>query len=66
MNRPNEITWQEINDPWNEFATLDFDGYPEDSADWWREQDQELEREELEALEIKAEMEELRHNGYWD
>lgn len=59
----NSVTWQELNDPHNEWGTLDLDK-PHDDPDWWRQQDADLEREELERLEIMAEMEELRHNGY--
>ena len=77
-------TWQELNDPWNEWGTWDrseaeelrFDmdqmnddlrnEWIEERDDWWREQDAELEREELERIEVQAEAEELRHNGYWD
>ena len=66
MPRPNDVTWQEINDPHNEFGTLEFDDYPEYDADWWREQDAELEREELERIESDADLFELQHNGYWE
>ena len=48
---------------------LDFDNQNPDLSDddeWWRQQDEELEREELERIEQQADMEELRHNGYWD
>jgi hypothetical protein len=65
--QPNDVTWQELNDPWNEFGTLDFDAdRPNNDADWWQQQDAELEAEELEKIEMQAEANELRHNGYWD
>ena len=62
----NAATWQELNDPWNEWGTLDLDQPQGIPADWWKEQDAELEREELERIESRADLEELRHNGYWD
>ena len=63
----NAATWQELNDPWNEFGTLDFDSdCPTDDPNWWQDQDADMEREELERIETRADMEELRHNGYWD
>lgn len=67
MMRPNDVTWQELNDPWNEWGTaeLDFEqDDPGEDTEWWREQDAQMEAEELERIEIQAEMEELRHNGY--
>ena len=51
-------------DNWQELQTLDFDAVPFDDPDWWREQDMAMETEELERIELQAEMEELRHNGY--
>jgi hypothetical protein len=48
---------------------LDFDNQNPDLSDddeWWGQQDKELEQEELERIEQQADMEELRHNGYWD
>lgn len=45
---------------------LDFEANVPQDQEWWRQQDQELEQQELERLETQAEMEELRHNGYWD
>ena len=62
-----DATWQELNDPWNEWGTaeLDFEqDDPGEDTEWWREQDAQMEAEELERIEIQAEMEELRHNGY--
>ena len=53
----------------NDTMPLDFDNQNPDLSDddeWWRQQDEELEREELERIEQQADMEELRHNGYWD
>lgn len=52
MMRPNEM--------------LDFDRDIPDDTEWWRDQDEQLEREELERIEAQAEAEELRHYGYWD
>ncbi len=52
MMRPNEM--------------LDFDHDVPDDTEWWRDQDAELEREELERIEMAAEAEQLRHEGYWD
>ena len=72
MPRPDDITWQELNDPWNEWGTEQDDPTDDDrehwieDRDWWQQQDQELEAQELERIEINAELEELRHNGYWD
>ena len=71
----NNATWQELNDPWNEWGTAELDFEQDDPTDddrerwiedrdWWREQDAQMEAEELERIEIQAEMEELRHNGY--
>ncbi len=77
MGRAN-ATWQELNDPWNEWGTaeLDFERdqmdddlrneWIEERDEWWREQDAAMVREELERIEAQAEAEELRHNGYWD
>lgn len=70
--RPDDITWQEINDPWNEWGTEKDDPTDDDrerwieDRDWWQQQDAELEAQDLERIENDAEMEELRHNGYWD
>ena len=50
----------------NETQALDFDLAWEDDGDWWRDQDAALEREELERIETMADIEELRHYGYWD
>ena len=53
----------------DELSPLDFDEfYPEygDDVEWWRQQDEDMTREELERIESDAEKEELRHNGYWD
>ena len=60
---------QEINDPWNEMDLWDYvddDCPPEDTNEWWREQDAELEAQDLARIEVQVEIEELRHNGYWD
>lgn len=69
-----DFTWQEMNDPWNEWQTADLEelqfeqdqmnddlrnDWIEDRDDWWKSQDEEMQR-----IEIQAEMEELRHNGY--
>ena len=44
---------------------LDFDGFPwSDDADWWKQQDTELEQQELDRLEAQAEIEDYRLNGY--
>jgi len=60
-------TWQELYDPWNELGSLDFDqDDPGEDLNWWVHQDAELQREELERIETQADVEELRHNGYWD
>ena len=72
-----EATWQELNDPWNEWETVEelnfdaaFEAQREDAIqerdEWWREQDAAMVREELERIEAQAEAEELRHSGYWD
>ena len=50
-------TWQALD--------FDQDDLGED-VNWWQQQDAELEAEELERIEIQADAEELRHNGYWD
>ena len=50
-------------------AQLDFDNHdPEidDDRDWWRQQDEELEREEIERIESQADEDYLRRFGYWD
>ena len=48
-----------------ELQTLDFDTQNHtDDSEWWREQDAEMERDEMEALEIMAEVEDIRRNGY--
>ena len=63
----NNATWQELNDPWNEFGTLDFDkDMPEysDDVDWWRDQDADLEAQELARLESDAQIFDYRMNGY--
>ena len=52
MMRPNEM--------------LDFDRDVPDDTEWWKAQDDDLQREELERIETQAEAEELRHYGYWD
>jgi hypothetical protein len=50
-----------------ELRPLDFDccdpDYSDD-VDWWKQQDAELEREELEEIERKAEIQEYRTQGY--
>ena len=52
-----------------ELADLDFDNHaPEidDDDEWWREQDAELEQQEMERLEAQADEDWLRRFGYWD
>ncbi len=46
--------------------SLDFERDMPQDNEWWRQQDAELEQQELERLEAQAEAEELRHTGYWD
>jgi len=57
-----------MNDPRTVNATpLDFDNELPDYSDdceWWREQDAEMCREEFELLDIQAEIEEYRREGY--
>jgi len=49
----------------HEETPLDFDGFPwSDDTDWWRQQDTELEQQELDRLEAQAEIEDYRLNGY--
>ena len=44
---------------------LDFDGYPwSGDTDWWKQQDDELQAEDLARIESQAEIEEYRLNGY--
>jgi len=44
-----------------ELQTLHFDTQNHtDDRDWWRQQDAELEQQELEAIELQAEIEDLR------
>ncbi len=46
---------------------LDFDNHDPSLADdweWWRMQDAEMTRDELDALEVAAEIQELRTQGY--
>lgn len=62
-----EISEMELLDPHNEFGALDFDNHDPsmaDDDDWWRMQDAEMTRDELDALEIQAEIQELRTQGY--
>lgn len=71
-----DFTWQEMNDPWNEWQTADLEelqfeqdqmnddlrnDWIEDRDDWWKSQDEEMQR-----IEAQAEAEELRHCGYWE
>ena len=64
---PNDYFFDAVSDAiaedWAEYE-LDLEAMQSDDSEWWREQDQELEREELEAIERQAEIEEYRHNGY--
>ena len=39
---------------------LDFTHHVEDDTDWWRDQDAEMTQTELDALEIQAEVQDLR------
>ena len=49
----------------HEETPLDFDGFPwSDDSDWWKQQDDELQREELDKIEAQAEIEDYRLNGY--
>ena len=73
---------QEMDDPFNEWNTWDYvdDECPEDHPDWfenreewikerdewWKQQDDEMQELEMAEIELQAEMQELRHNGYWD
>jgi hypothetical protein len=63
-----KATWQELNDPWNEWntETLDFDSHQYEDSDWWKQQDDELEQEEKERIENQADEDTLRRFGYWD
>jgi len=48
-------------------SPLDFDNVApsiSDDRDWWKQQDAEMERDELDALEYQAEIEDMRLNGY--
>jgi hypothetical protein len=49
------------------FQALDFDSQDadiRDDAEWWRMQDQELEQEEMDRLEIEAEIAMMRCEGW--
>ena len=35
-----------------------------DNREWWQDQDEEMERVEFDALEVQAEIEDMRLNGY--
>lgn len=47
-----------------ELMALDFDCHDLDGSDWWREQDAEMQRREEEEIEILAEIQEYRTQGY--
>ncbi len=48
-----------------ELQTLDFDTQNHtDDSEWWRDQDAEMEAEEMAAIERKAEIQEYRTMGY--
>ena len=55
------IELMRLEDTTEELQTLNFDTQNHtDDSEWWREQDSELAREELEAIEIQADVEDLR------
>ena len=43
---------------------LDFDLRDADSPEWWRAQDEEMDKEEMEQIELQAEIAELRQGGW--
>lgn len=46
---------------------LDFDNHSPECADnheWWRQQDNDMRRQEIEQIEIAAEIQEYRNQGY--
>ena len=48
-----------------ELQTLDFDHQNHtDDVDWWKQQDAELEQQELEQIKGQADIEDMRLNGY--
>ncbi len=48
-----------------ELQILDFDHQNHtDDPDWWRQQDAELEQQELEQIKGQADIEDMRLNGY--
>lgn len=47
-----------------EYHAIDFDAESYTDSDWWKQQDDELERDELERIETEAEIFDLRINGY--
>jgi len=58
---------QELENLDAELETLDFDKHNptiSDDRDWWRQQDAELDREETDAIERQAEIQEMRTQGY--
>lgn len=60
-------TLKQLEDPNHELKTLDFDQTDapwSEETDWWREQDAELEAEELAEIEAQAELFEIARWGY--
>lgn len=47
-----------------EYSAIDFDVDDYQDSEWWRQQDDELERDELERIEIEADIFDMRINGY--
>lgn len=45
-------------------GSLDFDRDIVEDRDWWRQQDAEMEQRELEEIEVLAEIQEYRTQGY--
>lgn len=43
---------------------MDFDLREADDPDWWKTQDEEMGKQELEHIETQAEIQENRHMGY--
>jgi hypothetical protein len=61
------VTEAELNDPHNELRLLDFDQHDapwEEETIWWKEQDDDLQAQELAAIESQAAIEDIRINGY--
>jgi hypothetical protein len=59
MSKPKDYVITE-----KEIAELDFDLRDANDPQWWKQQDDEITREEMERIESDAEIEEYRHKGY--